>query len=422
MNKFSLVSVNMGYGHQRTIFPLKKFGKGKKIVNANDYTRIPESDKRTWETTRRGYEFVSKMKKIPFLGDFSFFVFDQFQKISAFYPKRDMSFPTFQLKQTYSLIKRGWGKDLIDSLNDGSSSFVTSFFVPAFMAESFGYSKDIYCIVCDADVSRAWAPIDPQKSKIKYFTPNERTTERLKLYGVNPKNIIKTGYPLPLENIGTPKMEILKSDFEKRLLNLDPQKKYSGKYQSLIKKYLGNLPAKSGHPLTLMFAVGGAGAQMDLAYSILSSLSKKIKEKKIKLILVAGTKAPVKEYFEKNIKELQLGELVEIVFEDSFEKYYKSFNKALRKTDILWTKPSELSFYAALGLPIIMAPCVGSQETFNRDWLLKSGFAIPQGHPDCTAEWLFDWLDAGYFAECAFQGFVEGEKMGTFNILDQLNK
>ena len=50
----------------------------------------------------------------------------------------------------------------------------------------------------------------------------------------------------------------------------------------------------------------------------------------------------------------------------------------LLDTDILWTKPSELSFYAGLGLPIIMAPSVGAQERFNKAWLRAIGAAIPR--------------------------------------------
>jgi len=62
-------------------------------------------------------------------------------------------------------------------------------FTPAFMAEYFRYPGDIYCVVCDADISRSWAPLIPDKTKIKYCVPNERTKERLLLYGVNDNNI-----------------------------------------------------------------------------------------------------------------------------------------------------------------------------------------------------------------------------------------
>ena len=55
-------------------------------------------------------------------------------------------------------------------------------------------------------------------------------------------------------------MEILKKDLKYRMLNLDPQKRYFKNYQVLIEAKLGKLPQKPDHPLTIMFAVGGAGA------------------------------------------------------------------------------------------------------------------------------------------------------------------
>ncbi len=229
-----------------------------------------------------------------------------------------------------------------------------------------------------------------------------------------------TGYPLPLENIGGENTEILKEDLRNRLLNLDPQRKYFKKYQVLIEENLRKLPEKSDHPLTLMFSVGGAGVQKEIGIKIVNGLAKKIEDDELKIILTAGIREKVKEYFKKSIEKLglegYLGQNIEIIFERDIESYFQKFNLALRKTDILWTKPSELSFYSALGLPIIIAPPVGSQEEFNMRWLLKSGFGILQENPNYIREWLFDWLEKGYLAEAAMQGFIEGEKLGTFNI------
>jgi UDP-N-acetylglucosamine:LPS N-acetylglucosamine transferase len=291
------------------------------------------------------------------------------------------------------------------------------------MAEFFNYPGEIYCVVCDADISRTWAPLRPKESKIKYFAPTERVVERLKLYGVKPENIFLTGYPLPLENVGDEDLEILKNDLRYRILNLDPKGRYRHYYQPLIKKYLGELPEKPNHPLTIMFAVGGAGAQKEIGIKIIKSLTQKIKNKEVKVVLVAGIREKVKEYFEENLARLALtkNENIEIIFAKDIENYFQNFNQALRKTDILWTKPSELSFYTALGLPIIIAPPIGSQEDFNKRWLLKSGFGNSQEDPSHTNQWLFDWLSQGYLAEAAMSGFIEGEKLGTFKIKTYLS-
>jgi hypothetical protein len=83
---------------------------------------------------------------------------------------------------------------------------------------------------------------------------------------------------------------------------------------------------------------------------------------------------------------------------------------------MLMTKPSELSFYAGLGIPIIIQPSIGSQEDFNRRWLMHIGAGMLQENPKYTQEWIFDMLGGGDLAEVAMQGFVEIEKLGTYHI------
>ena len=230
ISKSWLVAVSMGYGHQRTACPLKYLAFEGKIINANDYPGISKKDRKIWETMRKGYEFISRFKRIPLIGKAAFSIFDRFQKILSYYPKRDLSKPNFQLKQIFSLIKKGLGRDLIEKLAVKPLPLITTFFTPAFMAEFHNYPGEIYCIICDADISRTWASLNPSKSKIKYLAPTSWVVSRLKLYGVKEKNIFLTGYPLPLENLGTEKLEILKYDLKHRLLNLDPNKIYFQQY------------------------------------------------------------------------------------------------------------------------------------------------------------------------------------------------
>lgn len=422
--KIWLIAVSMGYGHQRTAYSLLPLSYDNQFINANDYEGIPKKDKQTWESSRKFYEFISNFYNLPFIGKIGFSIFDYFQRIPTFYPKRDLTKPDLVLKNIYRLIKHGWGKDLIERLKEKNKRIgkilplVSTFFTPAFMAEVHQYPGEIFCVVCDSDVSRTWAPLDPTTSRIKYFAPTERVVERLKLYGVKEENIFYTGYPLPLENLGSEKMEILKGDLKNRLFNLDPSKKYLSHYQKLVESYLDNIPQKSDHLLTLMFAIGGAGAQKELAIQIVKNLKEKIFEQSIKIYLSIGIKEKVRKYIEEKLKELQLenNSQIELVSGKNLIDYFHNFNQALRQTDILWTKPSELSFYTALGLPIIMAPTIGSQEDFNREWLLKLGSAMDQENPKYISQWLFDYLQSGWFAEAAMQGFVEAEKVGVLNI------
>jgi hypothetical protein len=187
-------------------------------------------------------------------------------------------------------------------------------------------------------------------------------------------------------------------------------------YKPLVDGYLGKLPAKSDHPLTIMFSVGGAGAQKEIPIDIIKSLFKKIKSKMVNVIVSVGIRKEMVEYYADNIKGLKLDGQAKVLYGENINDYFEKFNQALRQTDILWTKPSELSFYAGLGIPIVLAPCIGSQEEFNRKWLLHVGAAMAQEDPKYADQWLFDSIYAGDFAEMAMQGFVEIEKMGTYNI------
>jgi len=413
--KVWVVSVDMGYGHQRTAYPLRDIAFSDKIICANSYPGIPKKDKNFWQETRSFYEFISRFKKIPFLGDLAFSILDRFQKILEYYPKRDLSKPDFVLKNVFHFIKRGWGRDLIERLEKNPLPIVSAFFTPAFMAEQLKYPNDIYCIICDADIARTWVSLDPKKSKIKYFASNTWTRDRLKLYGVKPEDIFFTGYPLPKENIGE-NLAILKEDMRHRLVNLDPEKKYRKIYGPLIKVSLGKLPEKSNHPLTIMFSIGGAGAQKEIPLNAINSLREKIKEKKLRFIIAVGVREELRKYFTDNIKDLKLDGWVHIISGITTDEYFKTFNEALRETDVLWTKPSELSFYSGLGLPIIIAPTIGSQEDFNKKWLMHVGAGIVQDNPKYADQWFYDSLNAGDFAEAAMQGFMEVETKGTYNI------
>ena len=410
-----VVAVDMGYGHQRTAYALRDIAFGGRVINANSYEGIPRKDRRFWQQTRAIYEFISRIKNIPFFGSTAFLIMDKFQRILAYYPKRDLSNADFNLKNIFYFIKKGWGEDMIERLKKNPIPLVTTFFTPAFMAEEFKYPGHVYCAVCDADINRSWVSLYPKKSKIKYFASNTWTRDRLKLYGVNKEDIVLTGYPLPKENIGK-NMEVVKEDLKRRLINLDPQKRYRKTYEPLIKGELEKLPERSDHPLTIMFSIGGAGAQKEICLDAIKSLSGHIKNKKLRFIVAIGIREELRKYFSENLKNLRLDGWVQIISAITTNEYFQIFNEALRETDVLWTKPSELSFYAGLGMPIIIAPPIGSQEDFNKKWLLHVGAGVPQENPKYTDQWFFDLLNAGDFAEMAMQGFIEIEKMGAYNI------
>jgi len=412
-----VVSVDMGYGHQRAAYPLKDIAY-ERIITANSDKIVTDREKRQWLKFQVYYEGLSRFSSVPFFKLF-WKLYDKFQSISPYYPFRDLSRPNFGSLYMHRLIRKNFVRSVVDYTRKKDIPFISTFFVPALAAARAGL-KEVYCIVTDTDINRVWAPEFPKKDKIYYLAPTDHSAKRLVQYGVPKENIFFTGFPLPKENTGE-NMEIMKKDLGDRMPNVDPKRVYTERYKETIEKNLGRFyKTKSSHPLTLTFAVGGAGAQKEIGGEILRSLKNKIKENKIRINLVAGTRIEVAQYYRNIIAELHLGKEVDkninILCEMDKKSHLEKFNEMLHTTDILWTKPGELCFYTALGLPIIIAPPIGFHEKLNEQWLMQMGTGIPQEDPKYTDEWLFEWLNDGLLAEAAWEGSNEAPKYGTYNI------
>ncbi|MBI2551538.1 hypothetical protein HYV73_04350 [Candidatus Uhrbacteria bacterium] len=421
-----VVDVNMGYGHSRPAHALRDLCGGT-VLSANDYPGIPDHDKTSWQRSRQLYEWFSRAQPIPYIGPLIFKALDRFQQIPAFYPNRDLSAPNLQVRQMYAMMRRGFGKHLIETLQKEPLPLLTTFFLPAFMAEYFDYPGDIYCLTTDADISRAWVPLDPARSRIRYFASNGRVVERLKLYGVQESRIFLTGFPMPKELIGGTSAEHLKSVLSRRLCQLDPHGYFHEIYFRTLKAELGIercAVVKQDRPLTLLYMVGGAGAQRSVGVEILSSLKGLLKRKQLRLVLSAGSRHDIADYFASAVRDLGLQKLlptwIDIPRPASRLAYFEEFPALLEQADILWTKPSEMSFYTGLGLPIILTDPIGSQEEFNRTWLQYVGGGTPQFPPRWAGEWLMDWRDSGALARMAWNGYVEAPTHGTYRIEDTI--
>jgi hypothetical protein len=417
-----VVGVNMGYGHERAAFGLADLCRND-IIIANDYPGIPKEDKKLWNRTRELYESISRLQSLPWIGHAVFELMDRFQRIPPFYPRRDLSRSNIQIAEVYYLIKKHHlGKHLVDQLSEHPLPLICTFFLPAYAAEIHGYPGPIYIVVCDADMFRTWAPYDAKSSRIEYFAPTGRVVERLKLYGVPASRIHLTGFPLPPQNIGGPRSEILKPDLMDRIGNLDPQHIFRQTYQDTLVRLFGRGINRWGasRPPTVTFSIGGAGAHKRIAWQLLQSLKTLLLQKRICLNLETGTHTDLGTFFTRIARNegLQrvLGKTLQIHSYRDRHTYFHSFTETLRQTDILWTKPSELSFYTGLGLPIIMAPPLGSQEEYNKSWLESMGSGISQHDPRYTHEWLMDWIQSGALARFAWNGYIEAPTHGAHRI------
>ncbi len=387
----SIVAVDMGYGHRRAAYPLAGLSPAGEVLMANNYEGMPEEDRARWNNLRQSYEWFSRQAEMPIIGSTIFGIMDYFQRVAVAEPKLPMPRPTLQLRQLYRLFERGFCQHLVEKVDAVGLPLVTTFFSVAFAAEYFGFKHQIYLVACDTDVSRAWAPLDASTTRIQYFAPTERVAKRLVSYGVPSERVELAGFPLPQTLTGT-----ALQDAKRRVERL-----------------------QNGRKLTLVFAVGGAGAQKRQAVELLSACAEQLRTGRLRIVLVAGIKPEVREFFMQKIEDLGLAHCadLEILFAEDFEAYYERFNERLKESDALISKPSELVFYTALGIPLIMTAPLGSQEEANRRMVLtdKTGVDMPRD--------LISWIQKTgreELVQCAKNGIEKGLRMGVSVIEERL--
>lgn len=416
-----VVSVEMGYGHLRAALPLVD-AFGTELLHADGPPLADEDETKTWMRVRGVHELLSRPSQLTaLLGDPTRWM-DRMTDIPPLHSPFDLTKPNLGVKILHTLAKRGLGRGMMQYLNDNNASLVTTFYAPTVIADYAKYQRN-FCVVTDADINRVWVPLDAPRSKVHYFAPSSRVVRRLQAYGVPKQNITLTGFPLPLELLGTRDLEVLRGDLARRLVRLDPQGSFRDIHRDDLERVLGPLPHDAqNEPLHIAFAVGGAGAQAEMAFDFLPSLKGRLDSGRLKVTLIAGTRPDVARTFEVAIAKAGLAgsKQVSVLLCDSFHSYYKAFNALLRTTDILWTKPSELSFYAALGLALVLAKPVGSHERFNRRWLREQGVALKQDSPKYVDHWLEEWLNDGTLAAAAWTGYLRLPKHGTFRIVDHV--
>ena len=415
----------MGLGHLRAAYPLKHLHPDGVLIYGSRRT-TPPREYRIWRSIRRPYYFFSRAGSFPVIGKLLLWFLVRSQRIEPFYPRRDRSGPTLAVRYLDHLIKRrSLCRALVERLCKEDAPAIHTYFATAIAADrAQGTGMPNYLLICDSDFNRVWVPKNPMLSNLRYLAPCTQARRRLISYGVPERNIFLTGFPLPKENIGTEGgLEILKSDLYNRLERLDPSGRFFRTHCGSVRQWLGReAPQKpQDRSFTLMFAVGGAGAQAEFSYTILASLRQAISEGRIRVVVSAGISKRIFEQIFGYVNRLNLygkfGTGVEILFDSNPTGYLDRFSACLRRTEVLWTKPSELVFYSALGLPVVMAPSIGTHEELNKRWLQEIHAGIkPPGPVEYCHEWLFDLRESGRLAEAAWDGFLKGRKLGTFKI------
>lgn len=423
--KIRVVAADMGYGHLRAAMAISQ-ELGLSCERADLAPLADEKEIKIWTRSKKLYEFASRASQLPYLGRPFRGLLNSLTYIPDLYPHRDLSALNWSVRFLDRQIDSGLGKNLAEQLKTHNATLCSSFYIPAIAADAAGCER-VFCVVTDSDIHRIWVPVQSNKTKIHYLVPSRRAYLRLISYGVPKEQIHFTGFPLPGELLGGQELVSLRENLRSRLVRLDPERVFFKQYRDELRHFLGVVPQQNTvEPPLLTFAVGGAGAQIEIAKRFLPDLGAFVRSGKIRLALVAGIRREIAEGFETlaiqaGMKDL-LGNQVQIFWEPDFESYFHSFNKLLAKTDMLWTKPSELTFYAALGIPMIFSWPVGHHERCNRRWAIEAGAGLKQGAPEYASHWINDWLSEGTLAAAAWSGFMRLPKFGLYRIVDALDE
>jgi hypothetical protein len=415
-----LVSIDMGYGHMRPAHALAD-RLGVEILEADRPPLADDEEQRLWRVTRDFYEGATRASQWPVIGAPLRLFLDAVTEIPSLYPNRDLSKPTAAVRGLSHMIKRGIGRGLVERLRGSEAPLLTTFYTPAVIADG-RVENEIYCVVTDADINRVWASANSRHTRIRYLVPSARAWRRLRSYGVPESRIDFTGFPLPHELLGGRDLPVLRRNVAARLARLDPRGRFRKEAANEIEHFLGALPSEEeGRPPLLTFAVGGTGTQNELVERFLPSLARPLNTGRLRLALVAGVRAELVERFRDWLDRADVAEeTVEILYGEDFPTYVKAFNQLLARTDILWTKPSEMTFFGALGLPLVFTWPVGMHERYNRRWAIENGAGLKQHDPRFVGDWISDWLNDGTLAAACWSGFQRLPKFGLYRILDAL--
>jgi len=423
LEELDLVAIDMGYGHLRPAQALSDFIGDQPILLADRPPLASPDEQRLWKQARTAYELLSRASALPVAGPMLSEVLRGVTSIAPLYPRRDLSPPTVPTRLLAHFGQRGMGRGLTARLQRGDRILLTTFFGPAVLSDLAGCER-LYCVVTDSDVNRVWARPEAGRTNVVYLAPTERVRRRLKTYGVPSDRILVTGFPLPHRLVGGPGAPDLKQNLRRRLAALDPRGRFLRECRDEVAHFLGETTAP-GKPVHLAFAVGGAGAQSEMVERFLPSLAKRLRRGKMRLTLIAGVRQEVAQVFRDAVAQAGLTpELddgtISILLADSHPEYFAKFDELLESVDVLWTKPSELTFYGALGLPLILSSPVGSHERYNARWALHSGAAVRQSDPRHAGDWLWEMLKDGTLAGAAWTGYMRMPKFGLYRIIEEV--
>ncbi|MCC7139577.1 MAG: hypothetical protein IT460_14230 [Planctomycetes bacterium] len=415
----AVVAAFMGYGHLRAALPLAE-AFGVPVLSMDRPPLATDEDVRTWDRLRRGYDRLSRRTGLPVVGPVARALLDRVTAIPRLSPPGRLERPGLASRYLMHLVRDGFGATLVERLTTSKAPLVATFYAPAVVADDAGLDG-VVCVLTDADVHRVWVAPEPARSRIVYAAPTARAAHRLRAYGVPPERIHRTGFPLP--DVLVREDDARARRLAARLVRLDPRGAWAAGAPAAARRLRDAAdPADAARPLRATFAVGGAGAQVELARRLVTSLAPRLAADALRLTLVAGTRADTAERLTAIARRAGFapgeGAPVEILHDADFETYARRFHDHLAETDVLWTKPSEITFFAAAGFALALTTPLGVQERANRDWVLARGAAVDAGALRDAARSLDARRADGSLAAAAFAGATRLPRHGTARVVN----
>ncbi|HUI30916.1 MAG TPA: hypothetical protein VLX91_11925 [Candidatus Acidoferrales bacterium] len=389
-HKYLVTTAYMGFGHLRAAHNIASYSRSP-ILRVDQKPYLNGVDEFVWRSSQAVHTYGSRDKESK-----SSVFYDWFESLMVI-PENGTP-PSLGPSRFIRMMQRfGAGDELFRVLNRNKMRLLHTFYMPAMLSVYHGYPGENFLLLCDTDFHRVWVPVEPKKYDLKYFVPIPSSADRLVSYGVEREKIFVTGFPLPTTNTGGRDLRVVERDFDVRQARL--------KNDSTL-------------PMTIMFPFSGAGAYSNVLADLVKAIHEDLKEGTLRLIVSCGDNSRALRNAENifinyGIEEL---EYAEIMYHEDVFAAFDEFNAALKSTDVMITKPSEMVFYAALGIPLVFLPPIGAHEEKNRDYLFENDCAVNMVPTSDFPRWLEKSRRKGLLLEIAENGFTKLPKNGSIAI------
>ncbi len=400
-----VVSAPLGKGVDIIAQACRDFSHDNRILRADRYAGIPARDRKLWDHLQEQPTFVASLSRIPVIGSTLRRLTEQFvHRLPSRYPQRDQANWNRRLIEFYYYLQhQHLGRDFIQHLSKNPLPLITSSQVLAFSAEVHGYPAPIYLICHAADPSRAWAPLEPAHTHIRFLVPTKMAEERLQAYGVPAERIHHFGFPFAAGSISR---KGLHADVEARIARLDPEHVFRPQKKQAAHRH---------QPLSLGLVADSGWRTHDLI-RLMQGAGKAIRNGELIIHLFTGSDLARARSIEAIVRNQtlhrHLGSSLIVHTHENETVAFASFTEALPTIDVLWTAPNPWVFYTGLGLPIIAQPPIGGQEEARYAWLRGVQAGLPPLELETLSEWLSDWKRSGGLARMAWNGYGSAPSLG----------